>query len=246
MLVLQIVLFKEPIPGKDAVKAKRNIAQRLLDRFVYKYFARNVLYELQMRARSEAADFIQAEMPHAQIFMTHRDIIRFAVKNAAEDGLYLEFGVATGNTLNEIANAAPAAKIVYGFDSFEGLPGDWSGHVETAGAFKQNGFPKVPSNATLVPGLFSDTLPSFVIKNDGPVSFVHIDCDLYSSTATILNNIGARFQAGTMVLFDEYFNYPGWRLHEHKAWVEFSEKTDTKYTYIGFTALDGRVLVRID
>ena len=228
------------------MKAKRNIAQRLLDRFVYKYFARNVLYELQMRARSEAADFIQAEMPHAQIFVTHRDIIRFAVENAAKDGLYLEFGVATGNTLSEIANSAPGGKIVYGFDSFEGLPGDWSGHVETAGAFKQNRFPKVPSNATLVPGLFSDTLPTFIAKNEGPISFVHIDCDLYSSTATILNNIGVRFQPGTIILFDEYFNYPGWKLHEHKAWVEYSKKTGTQYTYIGFTALDGRVLVRID
>ncbi len=228
------------------MKAKRNTAQRLLDRFFYKYFARNVLYELQMRARSEAADFVQAEMPNAQIFVTHRDIIRFAVENAAEDGLYLEFGVATGNTLSEIANSAPAGKIVYGFDSFEGLPGDWSGHVETAGAFKQKRFPKIPSNATLVPGLFVETLPSFVTENDGPVSFVHIDCDLYSSTATILNNIGSRFQAGTFILFDEYFNYPGWKLHEHKAWLEYSEKTGTQFTYIGFTALDGRVLVRID
>ena len=123
-----------------------------------------------MRARSEAADFIQAEMPHAQIFMTHRDIIRFAVENAADDGLYLEFGVATGNTLREIASAAPTKKVVYGFDSFKGLPGDWSGHVETTGAFKQNRVPKVPFNATLVPGLFSETLPTFMDKNNGPIS----------------------------------------------------------------------------
>ena len=228
------------------MKAKRNIAQRLLDRFFYKYYARNLLYELQIRARSEAADFVQAEMPEAQIFQAHRDIIRFAVENAADDGLYLEFGVATGNTLGEIANTAPAGKTVYGFDSFQGLPGDWSGHVETSGAFKQKGLPKVPSNATLVPGLFGDTLPNFMADNEGPISFAHIDCDLYSSTVTILENIGSRFQPGTMVLFDEYFNYPSWKLHEHKAWLEFCDKTGIKFTYIGFTALDGRVLVRID
>ena len=228
------------------MKAKRNIAQRLLNRFFYKYYARNLLYELQMRARSEAADFVQAEMPEAQIFQTHRDIIHFAVKNSASDGLFLEFGVATGNTIGEIASSAPTGKTVYGFDSFQGLPGDWSGHVETSGAFKQKGLPKVSSNATLVPGLFGETLPSFMTEHDGPVSFAHIDCDLYSSTVTILENIGSRFQAGTMVLFDEYFNYPSWKLHEHKAWSEFCKKTGTKFTYIGFTALDGRVLVRID
>lgn len=228
------------------MKAKRNIAQRLLNRFFYKYYARNLLYELQMRARSEAADFVQAEMPEAQIFQAHRDIIRFAVENSASDGLFLEFGVATGNTIGEIASSAPTGKTVYGFDSFQGLPGDWSGHVETSGAFKQKGLPKVSSNTTLVPGLFGETLPSFMTEHDGPVSFAHIDCDLYSSTVTILENIGSRFQAGTMVLFDEYFNYPSWKLHEHKAWLEFCEKTGTKFTYIGFTALDGRVLVRID
>ena len=228
------------------MKAKRNIAQRLLNRFFYKYYARNLLYELQMRARSEAADFVQAEMPEAPIFQTHRDIIRFAVENSASDGLFLEFGVATGNTIGEIASSAPTGKTVYGFDSFQGLPGDWSGHIETSGAFKQKGLPKVSSNATLVPGLFGETLPSFMTGHDGPVSFAHIDCDLYSSTVTILENIGSRFQAGTMVLFDEYFNYPSWKLHEHKAWLEVCEKTGTKFTYIGFTALDGRVLVRID
>tara|TARA_Y100001936_G_scaffold254034_1_gene323868 strand:+ start:28356 stop:29042 length:687 start_codon:yes stop_codon:yes gene_type:complete len=228
------------------VKAKRNIAQRLLDRFFYKFYARNLLYELQLRARSEAADFVQAEMPEAQIFSAHRDIILFAIKNSAPDGLFLEFGVATGNTMGEIASGVPNGKTVYGFDSFEGLPDDWSGHVETTGAFKQKGLPKVPQNATLIPGLFDDTLPPFMEQNAGPVSFVHIDCDLYSSTVTILENIGSRFQPGTMILFDEYFNYPSWKLHEHKAWMEFCEKSGTQFTYIGFTALDGRVLVRID
>ena len=199
-----------------------------------------------MRARSEAADFVQAEMPEAQIFTSHRNIIRFAVENSTSDGLFLEFGVATGNTIGEIASSAPAGKTVYGFDSFQGLPGNWSGHVETSGAFKQKGLPTVPSNATLVSGLFGDTLLTFMSENEGPVSFAHIDCDLYSSTVTILENIGSRFQAGTMILFDEYFNYPSWKLHEHKAWLEFCEKAGTKFTYIGFTALDGRVLIHID
>jgi len=228
------------------VKAKRNLAQRLLDRYFYKNYARNLLYELQLRARSESADFVQKEMPEAQIFRTHRDIIRFAVKNAPEDGLFLEFGVATGNTLAEIASTVPKGKTVFGFDSFDGLPEDWSGHVETGEAFKQKELPTVPANVKLIPGLFNETLPTFTLENREPISFVHIDCDLYSSTATILKNIGSRFQSGTMILFDEYFNYPSWKLHEHKAWVEFCQNSGTKFKYVGFTASDGRVLVRVD
>ena len=83
-------------------------------------------------------------------------------------------------------------------------------------------------------------------EHDGPVSFAHIDCDLYSSTVTILENIGDRLRPGTHLLFDEYFNYPSWKQHEHKAWAEFCAAHGVNYTYLGFTALDGRVLVRVD
>ena len=228
------------------MKISRSLSERLIQRFFYKYYSRNLLYELQLRARDEAADYVQAHMAEAQIFQLHQQIVEHAVSNASIDGMFLEFGVATGNTLREIASHAPAGKTVYGFDSFSGLPGDWTGHVETAGAFKQKAIPKVPANVQLVRGYFEDSLPDFMQAHEGPVSFVHIDCDLYSSTVTILDNIGDRLQPGTHVLFDEYFNYPSWKQHEHKAWAEFCAAHGVNYTYLGFTALDGRVLVRVD
>tara|TARA_A100001037_G_scaffold302460_1_gene334145 strand:- start:1300 stop:1536 length:237 start_codon:yes stop_codon:yes gene_type:complete len=78
------------------------------------------------------------------------------------------------------------------------------------------------------------------------VSFAHIDCDLYISNVTTLKHISPHLQTGTLLLFAEYFNYPGWKLYEHKAWSEFCQANGTRYSYIGLTALDGRVLVRID
>jgi hypothetical protein len=228
------------------MKISRSLSERLIKRFFYKYYSRNLLYELQLRARDEAADYVQAHMAEAQIFQRHQQIIEHAVSNAADDGMFLEFGVATGNTMREIASHAPAGTSVYGFDSFSGLPGDWTGHVETAGAFKQKAVPKVPGNVQLIRGYFDATLPGFMQEHDGPVSFAHIDCDLYSSTVTILENIGDRLRPGTHLLFDEYFNYPSWKQHEHKAWAEFCAAHGVNYTYLGFTALDGRVLVRVD
>ena len=228
------------------MKISRSLSERLIQRFFYKYYSRNLLYELQLRAREEAADYVQDNMPEAQIFPLHQQIVEYAVKHAPDDGMYLEFGVATGNTLREIAAHAPSGKTVYGFDSFSGLPGDWTGHVETTGAFKQKAIPKVPGNVQLVRGYFEDSLPGFMAEHEGPVDFVHIDCDLYSSTVTILDNIGDRLKPGTHVLFDEYFNYPSWKQHEHKAWAEFCAAHGVNYTYLGFTALDGRVLVRVD
>ena len=225
---------------------RRSLSERLIQRFFYKYYARNLLYELQLRARDEAADYVQDHMASAQIFTTHPAIIEYAVTNAPAGGLFMEFGVATGNTIRQIAEHAPSGATVYGFDTFSGLPGDWTGHVETAGAFRQKGVPKVPANVQLVRGLFGETLPGFMENHEGPVSFAHIDCDLYDSTIDILQSIGARLQPGTHLLFDEYFNYPGWRLHEHKAWQEFTKANGMTYSYLGFTAHDGRVLVRID
>lgn len=228
------------------MKVRKSLSERLIQRFFYKYYSRNLLYELQTRARSEAADYVQSHMEQATIFPAHRDIVRFAGENAPRDGLFLEFGVATGNTLRELASVIPSGATIYGFDGFTGLPGDWSGHVETAGAFRQKSIPKVPANAELVVGLFDETLPGFMAAHDGPVSFAHVDCDLYISTKIIFEHIGSRLVPGSLVLFDEYFNYPGWRLHEYKAWQEFCEANDVSYSYLGFSALDGRVLVRID
>ena len=172
------------------MKTSRSLSERLIQRFFYKYYSRNLLYELQLRARSEAADYVQQHMAEARIFTAHKHIVEFAVRHAAPQGLFLEFGVATGNTIREIAAHAPRDATVYGFDSFSGLPGDWTGHVETAGAFRQKGVPKVPANVTLVRGLFEDSLGDFMQQHPGAVSFVHIDCDLYSSTKTILDHIG--------------------------------------------------------
>ena len=228
------------------MKIRKPLSERLIQRFFYKYYSRNLLYELQLRARSEAADYVQQHMAEARIFMAHQQIIEFAVQNAPSQGLFLEFGVATGNTVREIAAHAPAGIMVYGFDSFSGLPGDWTGHVEIAGAFRQKGVPRVPGNVKLVRGLFEDSLPDFMKEHQGPASFVHIDCDLYSSTKAIFDHVGPRLRPGTQILFDEYFNYPGWKLHEHKAWAEFCEASGTSYSYVGFTSQDGRVLVRID
>jgi hypothetical protein len=69
--------------------------------------------------------------------------------------------------------------------------------------------------------------------NPSPVSFLHIDCDLYSSTKTVLHYLGNRIRSGTVIVFDEYFNYVGWRNHEYKAFAEFIAASGLSYRYIG-------------
>jgi Methyltransferase domain len=226
-------------------KPKRTLIQRLMRRIVYKHYGRNLLYQLQLRALNEAADYVQANMPEAMIFETYPAYSAFLVEKAPKDGLFLEFGVAGGNSIRMIASRTQ--NTVHGFDSFEGLPEDWTGHLEQRGAFSQKrNLPEVPANVKLHVGWFDATLPGFLAANDGPISLLHIDCDLYGGTKYILDTAGDRLRAGSIVMFDEYFNYPSWRHHEFKAWQEFVRSRNVRYTYIAMTAMDGCVAVRVD
>lgn len=148
------------------------------------------------------------------------------VVDLSPQDLVLEFGVYSGRTLRLIANTLPNSS-VYGFDSFEGLPERWRDGYEK-GEFKVDVLPNdIPQNAGLVVGWFQETLPKFVKEHAGKkVGFVHVDCDIYSSTKTIFDELagGDMFRDGTVITFDEAFNYPGWEQHEMKAFSEFLEE----------------------
>ena len=139
-------------------------------------------------------------------------------------GHALEFGVATGATLRMIAARMPAT----GFDSFTGLPQDWRDGFP-AGTFACD-IPDVPG-ATIVPGLFADTLPHWVPPAD--IGLVHIDCDLYASTVTVLTHVGPLLKPGAYIVFDEFHGYSGWEDHEALAWSHYVAVTGVTFTVVG-------------
>jgi hypothetical protein len=126
---------------------------------------------------------------------------------------------------------------VFGFDSFEGLPESWSGAGREQGAFSRGGrLPRVPANVKLEVGWFDASLPKWLAANPGQVAFMHVDCDIYSSTRTILELIADRIAPGTIILFDEYLGYPRWRDHEFKAFQEFVADNKVEYEYLAFAS----------
>ena len=149
-----------------------------------------------------------------------------------------------GGSLRVLAERL-APRVVHGFDSFEGLPEAWAGNQMAAGTFDRGGLlPRVPDNARLHPGWFDRTLGPFLEAQSGPAAFLHLDADLYSSTHAVLRALEGRIVPGTLLLFDEYFNYPHWQHHEHRAFEELRARVDLGFTYLAYSTQ--QVLVRAE
>lgn len=206
--------------------------------------------ERNLRALQRSVDYVEAHMSDALGFNSQRELILYSLGQTKASGHYLEFGVFTGGTIRFMANRLrknPATRnaVLHGFDSFEGLPEDWSGFNLGGRAFDVGGrLPTVPTNVRLHKGWFENSVPAWLSAHAGPVAFMHIDCDLYSSTKTIFELLLPRMVPGTIILFDEYFNYPNWEKHEFKAFQEMVSAHRVTYSYLGFARQ--QVTVRID
>ena len=207
-----------------AAEAATSVVQPFANRLARRK-AQDIELELQRRALATTVDFVQQQMPHIKGTSSKFDLLNEAIRRAdiSEGRLICEFGVFI---------ARLTSNTVFGFDSFEGLPEEWNKKVPQ-GHFALKSLPAVRSNVTLVKGWFNESLPSFLAQHAGAVGFLHIDCDLYSSTRTVFELLAPRLGPGTVIVFDEYFNYPNWEEGEHKAFTEFLDSTGLAADYIG-------------
>jgi hypothetical protein len=194
-----------------------------------------------LAAGLDSATYYDEHMGRAHRAPNAASLLEHAFRQRALDGLALEFGVASGSTINLLAGLT--GDVVYGFDSFAGLPEDWRPGFPK-GAFAHP-LPPVRPNVELVVGLFEETLPRFVATHPGPAAFIHVDCDLYSSTRTVLAHCEPKIRPGTIIVFDEYFNFHGWRRHEHRAFQEFVAETGRSYEYLGVVPTGQQVAVLV-
>ena len=158
------------------------------------------------------------------------------------NGLILEFGVRHGTSIRQLATLT--SKPIYGFDSFEGLPEDW--HQESKEVYSTKGkMPKVPPHVTLIPGWFDQTLPLFLEKHEADIALINMDCDIYSSTKTVLDLLSPRIKKGTIIIFDEYIGNLHWEEDEHKALMESIDTYQWKYEYLCYSAYTKQVVLKI-
>ena len=113
-------------------------------------------------ALNSSARFAMDYMENAKVFSNVWECRKWVISEAKNEGIYTEFGVADGSSLEFFALLKPKSYF-YGFDSFQGLPEIWKPEFEK-GRFSQNKLPIVPSNVTLVKGWFNETLKKFKLE----------------------------------------------------------------------------------
>lgn len=159
----------------------------------------------------------------------------------------LEFGVYQGRSIRALRENLPAKYKLFGFDSFEGLPEHWTGTKTTPEQFSTQGRVPEIDGVKFYKGWFEDTIPQY-LKVARPIALLHVDCDLYSSTVTVLESLKKYIVPGTVIVFDEwYYNHkdiPENRQHEQKAFYEWVEKYQLSFELLEAVE-DERQLVRM-
>jgi hypothetical protein len=143
--------------------------------------------------------------------------------------LYLEFGVYQGESMSYWSKLLKNTEsILYGFDSFEGLPDTWLS-TYPKGCFSTGGqIPDVPdTRVQFIKGWFKDTIPLFQLPPHD-VLILNMDADLYSSTKFVLDSLGGSLAVGDWLYFDEFSNPQ----HEFRAFREFVEQTGMHFTAV--------------
>ena len=106
--------------------------------------------------------------------------------------------------------------------------------------------PKASSNRSFRPGWFDQSLPRF-LADEPPtnVQGIHVDCDLGSSTATVLSLLTPVIARDLpAILFDEFYNYPAYADHEFKAFLEWANRVGAVFEVVSKTAHQ-QVLIKI-
>jgi O-methyltransferase len=137
-------------------------------------------------------------------------------------GHYAEFGCYGGTSMwlawQEIA-ANPVPRHMWAFDSFAGLPkiedprDEHPAWIPSTMSMSVDDFHAVlasrgvPRDAyTTVEGFFAESLPP--LGHDSPprdIALAYIDCDLYSSTVSVLDFLEPRLKHGMILAFDDYY-----------------------------------------
>ena len=176
-----------------------------------------------------------------------REASRLPKPEPDSDELLLDLGVWIGWSTRLISDAS--ARLVYGFDTFEGLVEDWQiddqavikrgtfslsdpfaqRFIRDTGVILHEGVPDpLGRKVQFIKGSTYETLAPFLADRPGaPIRLFHMDLDTYESCLHALETCKDRFVEGSILVFDEYLVTNG----ELLAFYEFQSKYDLEFRY---------------
>ena len=214
------------------------------------------------RARPAATGIPDIAVSH-EMLSRYDYLRRVTAPTVGLEGDWVECGVAWGQSLLILCSLAASHRPdtrLWGFDSFEGFP-DFTEHdmnrlrtnpklisrahdyfkgADPSGLgtmLGRNGFGTAwqADHLRLVKGWFAESLADW----NEPISFLHIDADLYQSYIDVLSALYDQVVVGGVIAFDEYageeVTFPGARkavdtfLGEVSGDVTFDELTGSAY-----------------
>ncbi|NJB67074.1 SAM-dependent methyltransferase/predicted O-methyltransferase YrrM [Desulfobaculum xiamenense] len=253
--------LRVPVPGMDFVRARAFIGLRDAPSAVealkeeLRYFpdnaqAREMLAQLRRHGfggvgaghEGEFAELLAAVKPYTMVPEARlQSLYRLARRICEEDvpGNFVECGVAAGGSSALIASVirrySRRERVLYSFDSFEGMPEPTADdvhegvHAEDTGwgtgtcAAPEDSLREICAKLGVadivrpVKGLFGDTLP--LMRGEiGSIAFLHMDGDWYESTRDILVNLYDLVHPQGLVQADDYGFWNGCSkaLHEYE------------------------------
>jgi hypothetical protein len=181
------------------------------------------------------------------IHLDKLSIRKYAIKKSllndkGKNKFYLEFGVWKGNSTNFFSKYVNK---LYAFDSFEGLREDWVGTGGAKGDYNLNKqIPKLNKNIEPIVGFIQDTLEDFLKKHNPKINFAHLDIDTYESTKYALEKLKPYLIKDSIILFDELYNFPGWRDGGYKALQETFDENE--YKFRAFSKDEEQVVIQLN
>jgi Macrocin-O-methyltransferase (TylF) len=159
----------------------------------------------------------QATDCHSEALFIFEALLRCADSEAVGKKV---IGVYKGHSIRfwSQMNRDPQSRFI-GFDSFEGLPEDFTKKFTKATFDLGGAMPQIDDErVSFVKGWFQTTLPGF-LNGFTPKSrlVVHNDGDLYSSTLFTLASLTTLLVPGTVLIFDEYSHLT----HEFRAFADY-------------------------
>lgn len=203
----------------------------------------NIKDQLHQKAIMESVEYMYKN----NLFDLHAcyskyELLLYWIRWIDKNDIVVELWVYKGTTVNYIAEHFAGA--VYWFDSFEWLPEDWWWKFKKW-SFLLKKPPLCRDNVILKKWYFTESLPEFVKEhNNKKIWFLHVDCDLYSSTFYAFSDLDPLIKKWTVVVFDEYRGYPWRETWEHKALIDYSEKYWRKFEYVAYNSNYQQVMIK--